>query len=540
MHLYTSFLIAMFTAIILIPPLTFAYQKIGIVDLPSPRKVHTEPIPRVGGIAIIIATVIPIIFWTNLDIAMSGVLAGIALLFMLGILDDAKSLAYKIKFIMQMLAISIVFFSGFIDISLAYYYVNQWLVYTALLLIYFIFLLGVTNAINLADGLDGLAGGQALLSFSIIGLLAYEANNANVLVVVLAIIGAIFGFLRFNTYPAKIFMGDTGSLFLGFILGLLSIELTYSNDNAYSKALPLLLVGLPIFDTLMVMSVRLLNKKSPFNADRNHLHHKLLDRGFKHYQGVLIIYLIQSLYILAAYFMRYDSEINIIAVFLLISGFAAFIAYRPKLKKYSTSRLYAEASQMLEVLKIMVIKKTDLLFLFLSGSIFIYVVSSVILIKDFDLDISILLTGIAVISLSGLIFFTNKPCHWLERVAVHIMIMLIIYFSVDYQHKSHIDLMFNAVLLLCIGLILILFLAGSKNKFVGSPLDFLLIAVAIVIPNLPDSPLSGSNLNILMFELLVLFYCIEYVLFNILKRWWAIRTTLLLTALIPLTLNIFS
>ena len=178
--------------------------------------------------------------------------------------------------------------------------------------------------------------------------------------------------------------------------------------------------------------------------------------------------------------------------------------------------------------------------MFLSGSIFIYVVSSVILIKDFDLDISILLTGIAVISLSGLIFFTNKPCHWLERVAVHIMIMLIIYFSVDYQHKSHIDLMFNAILLLCIGLILILFLAGSKNKFVGSPLDFLLIAVAIVIPNLPDSPLSGSNLNILMFELLVLFYCIEYVLFNILKRWWAIRTTLLLTALIPLTLNIFS
>jgi UDP-GlcNAc:undecaprenyl-phosphate GlcNAc-1-phosphate transferase len=308
----------MFAAVILIPPMTSLYQKLNIVDLPSARKVHSKPIPRVGGVAIIIASVIPMLWWFDLDKAMIGVFLGIGTIFVMGVLDDAYNLNYKIKFILQALSIALIFYFGFINIDNAEFNFDNALLNTLLLIIYFVFILGVTNAINLADGLDGLAGGVSLLSFSIIGLLAYESNNTNILVMVIAIIGAVFGFLRFNSYPAKIFMGDTGSLFLGFILGLLSVSLTYAEDSAYAKMLPLLLVGLPLFDTALVFIIRLSNRKSPFHADRNHFHHRLLDHGLKHYQSVLLIYLIQSIFVLTAFYMRYSTELGVIFTFITL------------------------------------------------------------------------------------------------------------------------------------------------------------------------------------------------------------------------------
>ena len=206
----------MFAAIVLIPPLTHAYQKLKIYDMPSERKVHTTPIPRVGGIAIVIASVIPIFIWLEIDIKLLALLVSVLIMFLVGVVDDLKDINYKIKFIVQIIAISLIFLYGFIDTQFAYYASDSTLLNIFILSIYLLFILGVTNAINLSDGLDGLAGGEALLSFSIIALLAYESQNIIVLSIVLAIMGAVFGFLRFNTHPARIFMGDTGSLFLVF------------------------------------------------------------------------------------------------------------------------------------------------------------------------------------------------------------------------------------------------------------------------------------------------------------------------------------
>ncbi len=536
MLFYTIFLVAMFTAIVLIPPLTFLYQKLDIVDIPSPRKVHTSPIPRVGGVAIVIATVIPTIRWVELDTPMTGMLLGIAMIFVLGIIDDAKNLSYKIKFIIQIAAVSLIFISGFIDMEVAHFVANNLLNSTWLLLGYFIFVLAVTNAINLADGLDGLAGGEALLSFSIIGLLAYESNNSTIILMVLAIIGAVFGFLRFNTYPAKIFMGDTGSLFLGFVLGVLSVALTYGADNAYAKMLPLLLVGLPVFDTIMVIIIRLYNKQSPFNADRNHLHHKLLDNGFKHYQSVLIIYLMQSVFVLAAYFMRYDTELNVMLAFVAISIFALLIGYSTKHNKSSSSNEFQSLGKLFAFVKSLASANTERLFMILAGLLFLYSMSSSMNIETFDTDILILLSGIVAVGLIGLIVFRNKPCNWVERVAVHVMIVLSIYFGTN-SVGSHVDMVQISMLLLCAAIIAVLIFGHSRKKFVGSPLDFLLIATAIVIPNLPNSPISDPSLSVLIIKLIILFYCIEYVLFNVNKNWWAIRSTLVLSACVPIALN---
>ena len=537
MLFYTIFLVAMFTAIILIPPLTFIYNKFNLVDVPSPRKVHTVPVPRVGGIAIVIATIIPILWWAKLDLSMFGMLIGIGMLFILGIIDDAKNLSYKSKFIVQIASIVLIFTTAFIDINSSYFVNNDVLHYLLVLAIYFLFILGVTNAINLADGLDGLAGGEALLSFSIIGLLAYEINNSAIVLIVLAVIGSVFGFLRFNTYPAKIFMGDTGSLFLGFVLGALAVALTYGSDNAYAKTLPLLLVGLPIFDTIMVMIIRLYNRQSPFNADRNHLHHKLLDHGYKHYQSVLIIYLLQSFYILTAYFMRYDTELNVVLAFLIISLFAYLVGAS---HKKSISIFHYKSNKIVNLLRNIqtrIYVNTNAIFSLLVLSILIYSFTSTFNIQTESLDILVLLGGITLLSITGLIFYVKRSCTWLERIAIHVMIVLSIYFAthdIDGPLTSNMHLI---ILIFCIGLIITLFLASSSKQFVGSPLDFLLIATAIVIPNLPKSPVSDPNLSILVIKLIILFYCIEYILFNIRYNWWAVRTTLALCACVPIFLN---
>jgi UDP-GlcNAc:undecaprenyl-phosphate GlcNAc-1-phosphate transferase len=537
MLFYTIFLVAMFTAIMLIPPLTYLYVKLDIVDLPSARKVHKKPIPRVGGVAIVIATVVPILGWMQLDASVIGVLVGIAVLFVLGIIDDAKNLSYKIKFLVQIISISFIFAFGFIDMQASHFVVNELLPGTILLIAYFVFILGVTNAINLSDGLDGLAGGEALLSFSIIGLLAYESNNISIILIVLAIIGAVFGFLRFNTYPAKIFMGDTGSLFLGFILGLLSIALTYRADSAYAKVLPLLLVGLPVLDTLMVMIVRLYKGESPFNADRNHLHHRLLDNGFEHYQSVLIIYLIQSIYVLTAYFMRYDTELNVLFAFLFISMLTIVLSYATRQKNTTALIKQSLLKKIISVIKTVVNTHTEKLFMMLGLLLFFYTLTASLSIEKFDTDILVLLSVIVAIGIIGLVLFRKKPCNWIERVAIHIMIVLSIYFGAGIRQGNIIQSLQIGVLLLCVIAIVILFAGDRRKKFVGSPLDFLLIATAIIIPNLPNSPISGHGLSLLIMKLIILFYCIEYILFNVTKNWWVIRSTLVLSAFVPITLN---
>ena len=423
----------MFAAIIMIPPLTFVYQRLGILDMPSPRKVHSTPVPRVGGVAIVIASVIPMVVWMNVDIKLVGVLVGISLLFLLGITDDIKNLNYKIKFLVQIIAIVLIFKFGFIDIAQGYY-VSQDIIPAILLsTIYLFFILGVTNAINLADGLDGLAGGEALLSFSIIGLLAYESNNFVVLTIVLAIMGAVFGFLRFNTYPARIFMGDTGSLFLGFLLGLLSVVLTYSDSNAYAKTLPLLLVGLPVFDTLMVIIVRLAKKQSPFTADRNHLHHRLLDNGLKHYQSVLVIYVVQGVYVLTAYFMRYQLDESVVIAFVVISLTTLMIGAVPW--RWISENNFLGALNKGIFIKIIrwVNRYSSSLFSFLSICLLIYALMSSLVIDMIGKDILALLFGIGLLGLIFLLTLKNSPCNWIERVAIHIMIVLSIYMGTSYN-----------------------------------------------------------------------------------------------------------
>ena len=537
---YASFLVAMFAAIVMIPPLTFAYKKLGIMDMPSPRKVHSTPVPRVGGVAIVIASIIPIVIWMNIDKGLVGVLLGVALLFFLGVIDDIKNLDYKAKFIVQIAAILLIFIFGFIDYTKGYYSEQNIVPAPLLVAIYLFFILGVTNAINLADGLDGLAGGEALLSFSIIGLLAYEYNHIVVLTIVLAVMGAIFGFLRFNTYPAKIFMGDTGSLFLGFLLGLLSVALTYSEENAYAKTLPLLLVGLPVFDTLMVIIVRLAKKQSPFTADRNHFHHRLLDNGLKHYQSVLVVYMIQGLYVLTAYFMRYQLDQYVVYAFIIISLLTLLISSIPWRWLSSNRILGALRSQVYSNINHWADNKSGFLFTLLSICLLSYILIASLVVDQIDKDILFLLLVIGMLGLLFLLILKSSPCNWLERVAIHVMIVLSLYMGTSYNRIGIDYINELQVILIFVCFLLIGILLFGKHKFSGSPLDFLLVAVALIVPNLPGSPISDPNLSYLALKLIALFYLVEFVLFNLRQRWWVVRAALVASAGVPIISSLMS
>ena len=537
---YSSFLVAMFAAIIMIPPLTYAYQKLGIFDMPSPRKVHKTPVPRVGGIAIVIASVVPVIVWMDFNAGVLGMLLGMAVLFVLGIFDDIKNLNYKVKFLFQITAITLLFVFGFIDTSRAYYVSQEIIPASLLAAVYLLFILGVTNAVNLADGLDGLAGGEVLLSFSVIGLLAYGSSNVTVLTIVLAVMGAVFGFLRFNTYPARIFMGDTGSLFLGFTLGLLSVVLTYSESSAYAKTLPLLLVGLPVFDTLMVIIIRLLNKQSPFSADRNHLHHRLLDNGLKHYQSVLVIYMVQSVYVLAAYFMRYQLDLAVVLAFVSISFVAFIIGMIPWRLLLELKPLQYLNNKMLVNIRYISNAYNNILFALASVSIIAYALLASWIPVSISADILLLLSGVAIVGMFFLVYTKSKPCNWFERVAIHVLIVLSIYLSVTYgqQAINYLDWVQTILIVACFIFIGVMLLSENKQKFSGSPLDFLLVAIALVVPNLPGSPISGQNLSFLALKLIALFYCVEFLLFNLTKHWWMVRVVIIFCAGFPVLLNI--
>lgn len=307
MLFYSVFLTALFVAMVLVAILMRAAQRWKLVDLPDGRKIHAHAIPRVGGIGMVLGTVVSVWAWLGLEVELKAFLLGVLIIVGFGIWDDRANLNYKIKFLGQILAVLTVVVPGHVLITqLSFDGLESLSAWVSLPLTVF-FLLGMTNAMNLSDGLDGLAGGLSLLSLVCISALASLGEASDIMLVSLAIGGSILGFLRYNTHPAMVFMGDAGSQFLGFSLGILAIWLTQKANTALAPELPLLILGLPIIDTLTVMTQRLLKGRSPFLPDKTHFHHKLLELGFDHYEAVLASYLIHSLFVVAAYFLRYES-----------------------------------------------------------------------------------------------------------------------------------------------------------------------------------------------------------------------------------------
>lgn len=288
----TTFL---FTALF-VPVVKKMANFIGALDMPNERKVHKVPIPRLGGLGIYAGFLLGYMLFGIHSVQMNAILIGSFIILVTGIFDDIKPVPAKWKLLAQTVGASIIPLYGGIllkDISAFGLYLNFGILAYPITII---FIVAIINCINLIDGLDGLSSGIASIYFLTIGIIAMLLNNSNGLDIILTFImlGSTLGFLVHNFNPAKIFMGDTGSTFLGFMLATLSIQGVFKSYAVISFAVPLLILGLPLFDALFAMIRRILRGQSPMTADRGHLHHRLVDMGFSQKQTVFILYAISG------------------------------------------------------------------------------------------------------------------------------------------------------------------------------------------------------------------------------------------------------
>lgn len=275
--------------------------RIGAIDVPKDgRRMHKRPIPRLGGLAIVFGFAVSICCFASFSRALTATLCGAFIIVVMGVVDDCKNLNAKFKFIIQVIAALVVILGGNIRITVLTnpnifsdnpYLVLPWWLSIGATVIWIVF---ITNAVNFIDGLDGLAAGvSAIMSVSLV-FIALRIQEYSSAIIGLALMGACFGFLPFNFNPAKIFMGDTGSTFLGFMLATLSIQGVFKSYAIITFAVPLLILGLPLFDALFAMIRRICKGQSPMVADRGHLHHRLIDMGFSQKQTVFILYSISA------------------------------------------------------------------------------------------------------------------------------------------------------------------------------------------------------------------------------------------------------
>ena len=313
---------------------------IDAVDVPNDeRRMHSKPIARLGGLAIYIAFMISVfIFGTmtsylGVSKQLYGILIGAFVIIVLGIFDDIYALRARYKFSAQILAAVIVAsFDVRININQIFYAfsVNSSLLENILsFIVTVLWIVAITNALNLIDGLDGLATGITVIATASFLIIMIMISNIQMAILSACLVGASIGFIPFNKNPALIFMGDTGALFLGFILACFSVHGLYSQTTIISLAVPFLIMALPIFDTCYAFARRIAEKRSPFSPDRLHIHHKLIDLGLSQSRTVAILYVMSigfagcSIFIIN--FRLRDAICLSFAVFILMIGILWFI-----------------------------------------------------------------------------------------------------------------------------------------------------------------------------------------------------------------------
>lgn len=343
-----SFLITYFT----IPSvLDLAYQK-NLFDIPDERKVHTRQIPSLGGIGIFIGMLVTFTLFCSPEIytTYKFILVAYLVMFFMGIKDDLLPMAAKPKFILQIIVAIVLIMGGLQITSLqglfGIYELPQWLSFCLSL----VFIVGVTNAFNLIDGIDGLAGGLGGINCLTFGSLLLWMNDYNYALLAFAISGSLLAFLKYNfaAYPKKIFMGDAGSLILGLTIAILSIRFMESSVaiNTLSIVSPIgIVIGIifiPVFDMFRVFMVRILQGKSPFSADKNHIHHEFLRSGISHRNSSLLLYLGNILLIINVLFFKNQTAIVLLFLTMVV---AIVYIYGLMIWRFKTRRTKADDIQ---------------------------------------------------------------------------------------------------------------------------------------------------------------------------------------------------
>ncbi len=511
----------MFITIALIPILRIvALRKECILDVPDCRKVHCTPIPKVGGLAMAVGALVPVILVADGGRFVNSVLIGACVIVLFGLVDDLKTLGWKAKFAGQVAAALVVILYGGLSICNLGSCLPEGVGLPDFLALplTLVVIVGVTNAINLSDGLDGLAGGTSLLTFLGIGLLCYTGGDFPekpfILMLCTAVVGAIFGFLRFNTFPATVFMGDTGSQLLGFLAATLALGITQMNSTPLSPLVPLLLLGFPVLDTLVVMTERIRAGRSPFAPDKNHFHHKLLRLGLFHTEAVTLIYAITAGMTGAAYFLRYHQDWLILLVYagfsaLVVTAFGAaerrgFVFQRQGFFDTGIKRRLKplkEKGLLIQALFLPLLYGLPLLFA-AAGLVRAEVPGYL---------------GAAAAGFAGAILIARwVRKEWVNpvmRVAFYLLVPMVL--SLDgagpagWVQPRHLAAYNYAYGLLAFFTVLTLKFTRRRKGFKAAPMDFLIVVLALVVPNLPGTFAGGMHMGEMAIKLIVMYFSFE-------------------------------
>ena len=538
----STLLLALLITIAMTPVLSMLAVHFKVaVDLPGERKVHTLPVPRIGGIAMTVGAFVPLLYWLHADHFVTAYLAAATILVAFGMLDDVLDIPPRFKFIGQIIAALVIILAGDVQIKSLGILLSDGVLLPGFIAIPLTLLaiVGATNAINLSDGLDGLAGGICLLIFASIGCLAYLEGNEAIGLIALALSGVLFGFLRFNTHPASIFMGDAGSQFLGFSAASLSICLTQTTPTL-SPVLPLILLGFPVLDTLTVMITRISKGRSPFSADKNHFHHHLMGLGLHHAESVLVIYIFQTLLIISALLLRYQSDWLLLCEYLGFSAAILLCFHWARKKEWRAQRfdfLEVRIAGRFRLLKSKgtAIKRTFPVFVY---GISILFLSTCLMVRD--VPHYLIIAVLPLLVTIGLIWFFAR--HWLGRtlrMTIYLLVPFAVYLS-ETATNRWLDgtprTLFNSLF----GIFAVLILVISKfsrrtSGFKSSPMDFLIIILAVAVPNLPNNSVLDYQYGLVAAKVIMLYFSFEVLLAEMRGTYTVIAGTIMLSLLVLIT-----
>jgi len=510
-----SFFVGLFVTVVATAVLWRFAHIVGAIDPPGPRKIHSTPIPRVGGIAIAISALTAILLWTPLRDGVIAFIGGAVVIVATGIWDDIRPLNYKWKVLGQAVGIAVSLSAGLPleRISIAGFdTVPAYLSYP----IAFVFLFFVTNAFNLFDGLDGLAGGCLVVSIGAISGLALLAGESSIPTIGFALIGGVLGFLRYNSHPAVLFMGDAGSQFLGFTAGYLALLLVTDVNPALNIGLPFLILGLPLLDTLSVALRRILQKRSPFQGDRQHLHHRMLGIGLTHAQTVTVLYAIQISMVLTAFFSRYRDEMFVFTIFavfgLLVFGSLYWIE---RLKNSQPAMVVASLRNPSQPHLLARMLKPLVSHGHLAAAVLlaVFIVFGAIVSKPATKDIAILSAAIcAAIVLAA--FLELRLRNFVFRLAAYSAAVVVCFLLIRGDASTSIWQNWHVnVYLAGLGLLVLISIAFNRTgDFRLSPQDLLMALLVVVVPNLEIDRQFNFPVAAFLLQISIVFYAIEFVL----------------------------
>ena len=323
-----TFIVAMVTAFVLTPLVRRLAFKIKAVDVPKDsRRMHKKPTPLIGGLAIFAGFMVAVVAFSRIDREMLSIIIGACIIIAMGIIDDIHAISPLVKLCGQVVAALIPVLNGVVIQNLTNPFADSGTLHLGIFSVpvTVFWVVAIVNAVNFIDGLDGLACGVSAVSSITMFIVAYMVSDSAVVLAMAALAGACLGFLPFNFNPAKIFMGDTGSMFLGFILATVSVQGLFKMYAVVSFAVPFVALALPLSDIVFAVVRRVARGQSPFAADRGHIHHKLIDMGLDQKQSVLILYCLSIVLGVISVIMTKTGEgkLLILAIALI---FAVFIA----------------------------------------------------------------------------------------------------------------------------------------------------------------------------------------------------------------------